>query len=163
MSEKELYDPIAAWLQSYLSGKYPRAQVRCLVSPDISLRRVIEDEGWAAHFPECDAYDMQIDVLGCILGPGHVEIVFVEVKLAPLTLRDLGQLLGYCLVARPLRGILMSPKGPNTYLSKLLRVYSRQDVLSYRAGTDTRQIAVCRWDENARCVDYSSVIPTGGL
>ena len=55
----------------------------------------------------CEAFDIRPDVVGFSDSAKEIE-VFVESKIVPLDLKALGQLVGYCAVAMPLRAVLVS-------------------------------------------------------
>lgn len=57
------------------------------------------------------AYEIQVDVTVIIRLRKSVSFAFVECKVLPVTRRDVGQFLGYSLVARPQRSYLFSPLG----------------------------------------------------
>jgi hypothetical protein len=64
----------------------------------------------------------------------------MEVKANELVLQDLGQLLGYCLVANPLEAILVAPKQPSLSLIKILKTNS--NLLEYSEG---KKIEIATW------------------
>ena len=69
----------------------------------------------------------------------------MEVKVDELTLIDLGQLLGYCLVANPKQAILVLPK-PNLNLKRILNL--KPELLYY---SQEKKIEIANWIDN-RCV-----------
>lgn len=85
-------------------------------------------------------------------------LAFVECKVGPITLRDVGQLLGYSLIARPETSYLISPAGLSDRLRSLLVTFGRQDLLNY---TRNRMLLLATWDSGRCEVDPSSVIPRG--
>ncbi len=85
-------------------------------------------------------------------------LAFVECKVAPITLRDVGQLLGYSLVARPLLSFLVSPSGLSDRLATLLLTFGRHDVLTYGRN---RMIRLAVWDTARREIDLSTLVPRG--
>ena len=87
-----------------------------------------------------------------------MKLAFVECKMGPITLGDVGQLLGYSLVARPEWSYLVSPEGMSGRLSTLLLTYGRQDVLSY--GRD-RHIRIARWNIDRNEIDLATLVPKG--
>jgi len=73
-------------------------------------------------------------------------------------LRDVGQLLGYSLVARPEWSLLISPAGLSDRLNTLLVTYGRQDILGYARN---RAIRLATWNTARREIEASSLIPKG--
>ena len=57
------------------------------------------------------------------------KVLMAEIKVTELSLKDLGQLRGYCLVANPEYAILVSNKEPSLSLKKILKLHP--DILIY--------------------------------
>ena len=72
---------------------------------------------------------------------GSKELAFMEVKANELTLEDVGQLLGYCLVAQPVEAILVAPSPPSLTLQKILRTH--KGLLEY---AENRSIEIGFWN-----------------
>ena len=70
-------------------------------------------------------------------------IILAEVKIDELTVKDLGQLRGYCLVSKPELAMLISKKEPSITLKKLLK--TNKDILSFNDG---KEIEIGVWDGN---------------
>jgi hypothetical protein len=105
-----------------------------------------------------DAYEIQVDVTGMVRTGDLIRLAFVECKIGPITLRDVGQLLGYSLVARPEWSFLLSPAGLSDRLNTLLVTYGRQDVLGYARN---RVIRLAAWSTARREIEASTLIPKG--
>jgi len=157
-SESRLYQPIRCWLGELLKGHNPRARVEVLDTSQRSLSRVLEDKGWTGSFQGWETFDVHVDITGFVFGRNRCMIHLIEVKRNPITLRDVGQLLGYCKVVGPSLGLIVSPRGLSKAMSSLFEVYRRIDVLDYGAG---RPIVVARWLETKHDVDYASLVPQG--
>jgi hypothetical protein len=89
----------------------------------LSLEQVLELEAW-------DAFDIRPDVVGFVAG--EPQAFFIESKIEQLTLKHLGQLLGYCAAAQPKRAILVSTLSVSESLVKA--VTRCPDILNY--GTE---------------------------
>lgn len=98
------------------------------------------------------------DVTGVVRTDTSLRFAFVECKTAPITLRDVGQLLGYSLVAKPDWAFLLSPEGLSSRLNTLLVTYGRQDILTYASN---RAIRLASWDTRRSEIDSSTLIPKG--
>jgi len=85
------------------------------------------------------------------------KLIFVEVKDAELTLKDLGQLWGYTQLINPIESFLISPKGLGV-LSHLFNVLKREDLLKYGLR-ENKFMRVAKWDKNRKSIDYASIIP----
>lgn len=156
--EDELYEPMRTWLGDLLRSRHPRTPIEVLDTSQRSLSRVIEERGWAKQFPGWETYDVHVDIAGFICRKNIWSISLVEVKLNAITLKDIGQLLGYCKVVQPELGVMLSPEGLSSAMSTLLNIYQRLDVLSY---ANNRSIILGKWIVEKTDLDYQSIIPRG--
>lgn len=161
MSEAQLYEPVCTWLKQTLSQKYKRMNVRVFDSHKIKLSRLINDLRLQSLFPQYNAWDVKVDVTGVISSKNKGHLALVECKTKALTLRDVGQLLGYSIVVDPILSILTSPGSPTEPLITLLKDYGRLDVLQY--GPAKRHIRIAKWDSTRREIVPASVLPAGRL
>ena len=161
MSEAELYEPVQGWLERVLRAKYRRMKVHVFDSHNIKLSRLISDIGLQRCFREFNAWDVKVDVTG-VVSDGRVgHLALVECKAKQLTLRDVGQLLGYSIVVNPILSVLASPCSPTDPLITLLKDYGRLDVLQY--GPERRHIRIARWDKVRNEIMPDSIVPPGRL
>jgi hypothetical protein len=162
LQEKTLYQPIGTWLKAFIES---RTNSDCTVwdGSQRSLGSIIDEAGIESRYPEFDTYDFRVDVVAVYGSVNSPRLALVEVKLKAITLKDIGQLLGYCIVSKPELGLLLSPEGPNSYLSKLLNVYGRTDVLIYKTAAQERRVTLARWNINTGKADIASAIPPGSL
>ena len=161
MIELDLYEPVRLWLKKVLKGRYRRMNVRVFDSHNIRLSRLINDLGFQNQFPQFNAWDVRVDVTGIVSNGKVGYIAFVECKIKQLTLRDVGQLLGYSRVVNPILSVLTSPASPTDPLITLLQDYGRIDVLEY--GPEQRYIRIGRWDHTRAEIIPSSILPPGRL
>ena len=157
----DLYEPVLAWLERVLKARYKRMNVRTYDSHNIKLSRLISDSGLQRLFPQFNAWDIKVDVTGVVTNAKIGYIALVECKIKQLTLRDVGQLLGYSRVVNPILSVLTSPSPLSDPLITLLRDYGRLDVLEY--GPEKRHIRMARWDNVRAEIIPSSVLPRGRL
>jgi len=161
LNEVELYEPARTWLEKILREHYKRMNVHAFDSHKIKLSRLISDLGLQSLFPEFNAWDVKVDITGVISNEKKGYIALVECKVKQLTLRDVGQLLGYSIVVNPILSVLASPATPTDPLITLLKDYGRLDVLEY--GPQKRYIRIAKWDNVKDEVIPSSVFPPGRL
>jgi len=161
LNEVELYEPARTWLERILKEHYKRMNVRAFDSHKIKLSRLISDLGLQSLFPEFNAWDVKVDITGVISNEKKGYLALVECKIKQLTLRDVGQLLGYSIVVNPILSVLASPASPTDPLITLLKDYGRLDVLEY--GPKKRYIRIAKWDDVKNEVIPSSVLPPGRL
>lgn len=158
MSESDLYPPVCEWFRSRLSARFRGRTVEVYDTSRTTVSALINRRGYQALFPQSNAWDIHTDVTAMILGKTN-DVAFVECKVGQLTLRDVGQLLGYSIVARPVVSVLLSPQAPSDPLATLLKVYGRYDVLEYGSRGD--RIRVVRWDVDQRAIIPAETLPPG--
>lgn len=156
-TESDLYEPVRAWFQGVLSRRFPRCQVRAYNTSRTRLASFIAQRGLQAQFPQSGVWDIQADITALVTGR-PTGVAFIECKTGPITLRDVGQLLGYCRVAHPLAAMLVSLQPPSATLRALLCDYGRYDVLEYDDG---RRILLTRWDPDRSGILHAETLPPG--
>lgn len=161
MNEVELYEPVRTWLEKVLRERYKRMDIRVFDTHKVKLSRLINDLGMQNLFPQFNAWDVKVDITGVVSNDKNGYLALVECKVKQLTLRDIGQLLGYSIVVNPILSVLTSPSSPTDPLITLLKDYGRLDVLEY--GPQKRHIRIAKWDNVKNEVIPSSVLPPGRL
>jgi hypothetical protein len=156
--ELALYPRVSEWLARSLRGRHPRAEVAAFDTHSTDLAAFLRKEGLHSLFSDCDAYEIQVDVTGIVKTQKTISLAFIECKIGPITLRDVGQLLGYSLVARPEWSFLVSPKGLSGCLHSLLVTYGRQDILQYGRN---RSMRLATWNVDRAELDPQTVLPRG--
>jgi len=157
--EEEMYPDVREWLEDRLRHVMKDADVRVYVTSRTTVADLIERERLTRYFGDIyRTYDIMVDIAGIIIRNNKGELAFVECKLNKISLRELSQLLGYSVVARPRYSIIISPRGASDSLRTLLISYRRTDILEYARG---RRIAIARWDVNKKDIDYATIIPPG--
>lgn len=155
-AERLLLRPCRQWLQEHLRRQHKRSEVLILPDSDrCQLRHALVAAGLHDRFPESSAWEIKVDVVAVVAGKRSPTLALVELKASPATLRDVGQLLGYCRVCRPTEAFLLSSKGISTELQRLLTVYGRTDILEF----DRRILRVGKWDSLRNAPDWGSMIP----
>ena len=155
-----MYPQVQLWLARRLEEELPRRKIVVEDTHKTPLRKVIPRLGLTTQYPQYALWDIRVDVTGFIIGPDISHLALVECKKNAATLKDLGQLLGYSLVAKPLLSLLVSPAGPSRVLSDLLVAQGRYDILRY---ADNRSVAIIEWDYRRGCPLAEKTIPSGAL
>lgn len=157
--ELALYPQVSKWLERALRDRHPRAEVAAYDTHSMVLSAVLRREGLQSFFKGCDAYEIQVDVTAIVKTSKSIQLAFVECKIDPIALRDVGQLLGYSLVAHPEWSFLISPAGLSECLHRLLITYGRQDLLNYGRNQFMR---LATWNMERSELDLSTLVPAGG-
>lgn len=159
-NEEELYPEIRVWLKNYLREKYGRDNWSILVSED-SHKRFIEDalKKMGVSKGLYVRLKIKVDIVASLKKRDREELVLVEVKVPPTSLKDLGQLWGYTQLLNPIESFLLSPNGTGT-LNELYNVMNRDDIFTYGLKGERRMI-IGQWDTLRKTLDQSSIIPHG--
>jgi len=158
MNETALYPDVAKWLKRYLKDRHPHSSVVAYDTHKINLSKLILDKNIQAYFPQFNAFDIKVDITGLIASAKSVHMAFVECKIKPITLKDLGQILGYSKVAKPQYSFIISPEGLSTPLNSLICSFGRHDILDYGDGL---RIKLATWNISRREIDSDSLVPRG--
>lgn len=158
MNESELYKPIGNWLEAFLIERHPKATIHVHDSSRKVLSALLYDLGLTAKIPRSESYEIMVDITGVIETHSSVELALVECKIHPVSLKDVSQLLGYSLVARPLYSILMSTCSVSKAVWNLLETYNQMDILTY---SKHGLIRICEWNTTRNEPNASSIIPHG--
>jgi hypothetical protein len=156
--ERDMYPDVIAWFQALLSSRNPRSDVQVFDTSQFSLWQFLQRIKMTECFKDYLSYEIQVDLTGVIKSKKGTYLAFVECKLAPITLRDVSQLLGYSRVAKPLTSVVLSPNGYSTSISYLIETYGRIDVLEYEKN---RRIRIARWDKTRKDIDPRFTLPKG--
>lgn len=159
-SEEQLYPEIREWLSRYLSEKYGKSKWSVLVSED-SHKHFIEDalKRMGVNKGLFLRLKIKVDIVALLRRGSREELVLMEVKLPPASLKDLGQLWGYTQLLNPLESFLVSPNGTGT-LNELYHVMNRDDLFTYGLKGEKKMV-VGRWDTVRKTLDESTIIPNG--
>ncbi len=160
LMERDLYHDVAGWLGGRLRGLYPNWGVQVHDTSRVRLSSFLDRMGFTKAFPDSDAFEIEVDITGILQKGSKTQLAFVECKAGPITLKDIGQILGYSKVASPVLSVILSPRGMSASLHLLLNTYNRVDLLDYG---DRKRLKIGTWDSSRKQVDPASVLPPGEL
>ena len=158
MAKKEelLYPEIEIWFRKYLEDKYKGYSITTTHKTSrIVLDSYLKSVG--LEIKEAIGLSIKVDIVGLLKKPNETKIVFAEIKDQPLTLSDLGQLWGYTQLINPVESFLISSRGLGS-LDYLFKVLKREDLLFYGIKKE-KMMRVCKWDEERKSIDYTTLIP----
>lgn len=156
MKEFDLYEPMRKWLETYLKDKYKRNEIVTVVTNNERLDRVLRRYGIVKEM--ANDIDIQIDILGIARNERSVKLFFIEAKKTKLTLRDPGQLWGYCKLIDPEEAFLMTSASLGS-LNKILNVFKREDLLDFGDGKIIKKMKIAVWNINTNAPDSGTIIP----
>ena len=142
--EIKLYQPISEWL------KITEKLLHDEVTYDTSVTTIdayLKIQKITKYFPSLTDFTQKPDIVG--LRKKDSSVIFIEVKAGSLSLTNLGQLLGYCLMADPDKAFLISPGGPSLDLIDILS--SNAELLDYGSN---RRIQVGKWHDKEKDVEW---------
>jgi len=137
--EKKLYKPICDYLSDYFS-KTRNEKIVFYDTSSYYLNKFISHNNINEEFGYYQEYKIKPDLVGFVVKDKR--ILIAEIKATPLSLKDLGQLRGYCLVANPDYAILISDKELSLNLKKIINL--KKDILEY-AG---KKMNIGIWENN---------------
>jgi hypothetical protein len=112
------------------------------------------------HFPQSDTFVIKVDITGVIVSGDVYLLAFVECKANSISLRDISQLIGYSKVVIPSFSMIVSPAGVSPPVNRLINIYRRYDILSYK---DDLIVRIAAWNRTSKDIDYASVLPHGAF
>lgn len=128
--EQKLYLPLCEYLGNHFSEVY-KEKVRFYDTSSFYLNKFISESNVSEEFEYYEEFKIKPDLVGFVIS--SKKILIAEIKATELSLRDLGQLRGYCLVANPEYAVLISSKEPSLNLKKILKM--NKDILNYFGKT----------------------------
>jgi len=117
--ERATYEPLVKILKGELESEYgPDVVAFDTSSGNLNSFIARLDSDKVQKLAEWDSFDIRPDVVGFAVSESRP--VFIESKIDLLTLKHLGQLLGYCAAANPKRAILVSTKAMSESLTRAI-------------------------------------------
>ena len=98
--EIDTYEPQRKWFQKYLEKKYPGKKIETFIGGNVGFGSIpgLDKE-------ELEDFPIMPDVIGVVDGKS---LAFIESKITKANLKEIGQLLSYCIIAKPIIAILCS-------------------------------------------------------
>ena len=126
--EHDTYEPLRAWLEGLLRADDDPKSV-AWITADQSLSRFLHDldDSIIANLEDLEDLRIRPDIVG--YSPRQNSLAFVESKVTPITVSEIGQIRGYCLVAQPAHAYLISTKPIDEHVKEL--VLSTPELITY--------------------------------
>jgi hypothetical protein len=162
MKEKDLYSPIAFWIEELLRARFRKQEIIVEDTSAIELSTWLSTHNLASKIEYGEFFNFKVDITGVIINRINAKLFLVECKLKYITINDLSQILGYSRIANPYRAMIISPFGANRNLHRLVMVSGRNEVLRFDDDqSNDSVIRICKWNINRKDIDYSASIPLG--
>jgi hypothetical protein len=160
LSEKEMYPDVMVWLNTYLQHKYRKASINVFDTSREDLCEFLRRRNLSKWFPQSDTFVIKVDITGVIVSGDLYRLAFVECKTNSISLRDISQLIGYSKVVIPTFAMIISSSGVSPPVNKLMNIYRRYDILSYK---DDLLVRIATWNRRTKDIDAASVLPHGAF
>tara|TARA_Y100001936_G_C16086351_1_gene682046 strand:+ start:86 stop:1750 length:1665 start_codon:yes stop_codon:yes gene_type:complete len=144
ITEHDTYEPQKKWLKKFLEKKFPDSKIETHVIADVEMN------SYFANLPNTEIsdlvqnFDIRPDVVGII---DEKYLAFIESKITSLGIKEIGQLLGYCLISNPKIAILCSTIDSTVKISKLI---TNSSLIKY----GTQQIHCAVWDQKLETMNF---------
>jgi hypothetical protein len=160
-NESEMYKDVIPWFSKFLQDRHKKCSVKVFDTSRTKLWRLLERLDYQHHFPDYQSYEVNVDITGVIENPKRTfkkyDLAFIECKLGVITLKDIGQLWGYSMVAKPLIALIISPQGISRALQHLF-ANGRYDLLGYGNG---KRMRIVQWCQSRNDIVPKTLIPSG--
>ncbi|MCE7506969.1 hypothetical protein LZG75_12090 [Polynucleobacter sp. IMCC30063] len=129
--EADTYPPLVNFFTKHLSKKYSQ-DVLSFDTSSGNLNAFLKNNAkdLLETFENCEKFRIRPDVVAFL--SVEKRLAFIESKVTPLDLSALGQLVGYCLVAKPIEAILVSTQPPSPSFIRILK--ANKSLLEYEVG-----------------------------
>jgi len=140
--EAETYEPLVNFFKKHLAHKY-NEPVEVFDTSSGNLNLFIKNKRLDIlnELENFEKYRIRPDVVGFL--NKQKKLIFVESKITTLDLSALGQLIGYCLVAKPIEAILVSTRSPSPTFVRILK--ANKNILKY---DDDKTIQIATLTDN---------------
>lgn len=131
-TEYDTYEPLRTWLEGLLKSEDDPESV-AWITADRNLSRFLGDLGDSiiADLDDLDDLRIRPDIVG--YSPRLNALTFVESKVTSITMAEIGQIRGYCLVAQPRRAYLITTKPIDDHIKDL--VLSSPELVGYGSSS----------------------------
>lgn len=155
ISKSDFTGILKDWLENFLTQKYGREYNISVLAPYRTLNRLN-----VLALKKLDAISFFVfkpnllGILECITD-GSVHLVFLNRELRSFSLKDIGEMLCYCRIAKPVLALMASTIGLASQIDKLINHNKRHDIIAYYDKT----VKIFRWDTVTNKIDKLSITP----
>jgi len=144
------------WLTRFAISKFQNEYNVKIMIPQSNLDIISNSD--LSKIPNVGLMKFKPDVLGILVNkknPDNIELIFLNRDIKKFGLRDIGEMLCYCRIAKPKLAIMASLKGLSPAVDRMINHSKNEQLISY----EEKKILIFRWDEGNDKIDEYSVTP----
>ena len=155
MDKNQFTKELTKWLKNFLTDKFGRDYESIeVIAPDRDLKRLNHPD--IRTLEGSHAWEFTPDIIAILKGK-DTRIVLLNRSMSAISLKEIGEMYCYALLANPLLALVISPKAASSEVNGiLLDKLMQKQILTYNGNN---QILVLGWSAEQNTVDLNSVIP----
>ena len=154
MEKNQLTERMSEWLDIFLKKKFPDHSIEVIENPGTLNKSSIEK---LKRFENISFLEFEPDVLGILEEEStkKVELVFLNRETKAYGIREIGEMLCFCKLAKPKVAMMVSLRGISPQVNKMINHEKKYDILSF----GSEKIKIFRWDEKNDEIDKLTITP----
>ena len=154
VTKTELEIILKKWLSDFLFKKYPNHEIEILI-PSRALSNLENPK--LKRLQKISFFDFRPDILGILTtkNSNNTELVFLNREIRTWGLKDIGVMLLYCKISKPLHAFMASIQGLAPQIDRIINHHKRHELITYNG----ERIKIFRWDLASACIDELSITP----
>ena len=154
MKKDELTQKLEIWLNDFLKKKFSKYNIEILVKPGLLNNSSNEK---LKQLGNISFLEFEPDILGILeeKKTERIELVFLNRETKAYGIREIGEMLCFCQLAKPRLAMMSSLKGLSPQVNKMINHEKKYDILSYGSN----KIKIFRWDEDTNSPDKLTITP----
>lgn len=155
ITKTEFTKKMRDWFEKYLEDSYSPEYDIDVILPKSSLSMI--NRGDLKSISDISSYEFRPDILGILTGADGSKLAFLNRNMHAIGIKDIGELLCYCRLAKPIEAFISSLKGVATEVTLLLM---RLDVQERLLKYDNKYITLFGWNSQLDEPEIRSMIPS---
>jgi len=154
MNKADLIKILKPWLKKFLEKKFSNYEVEIEVLTT-TINKI--DNKKLKKLENYSFLEIKPDVLGILKHKktGEIKLVFLNREDKSIGVREIGEMLCFCRLAKPIVAIMVSTKGLSSEVDKMINHQKKHKILSF----DKQKIKIFRWDEMKSDIDKLTITP----
>lgn len=154
--EKEAFTKLMhQWLETFTKEKFSNENYIDVIIPGSNLNILSHEE--LSKVPNVGLMEFKPDVLGILTHKAtkKTELIFLNRETKKFSLKELGEMLCYCRIAKPTLALMASLQGLSPAVDRMINHLKKRGVISFNGNN----IVIFRWDEKLGNIDKYSITP----